>query len=172
MSDYDPKKDIGAAIRLLSSPLEKLNSSVRHLDTQTNILIGLSSAIFAIATSQLTRGEIIFKTPLLLLAIFSALAAITGIFAVHPPRFMRKRGQEESLFYQKEIEGFVSPAAYAVALEKKMGDIPAITEEYAKEIWNIARYYYRPKRKLFNLARNLLLWGIVGGVVLLSLYAW
>lgn len=139
--------------------LDKLTTVVQHLDSQTNILIGISSAIFALSVGQLvTYGE--NREALALLAIFSALSTLIGLYAIHPPKHLRKKGQVESLLYQKNISSFPNAQKFQAALEPMIGDIPMITEEYAKEIYNMAKFYYRPKRQLFKASRNTFLIGI------------
>ncbi len=161
MSDYDPKKDVGAAIRLLANILDKTNRTVQHLDTQANILIGVSAGLFALSIGKSVSATSQVPVAFIILAIMSAVTAVIALFAVHPPRFMRKRGQKESLFYQKYIENMGSAEKYEAALTERVGHIDAITKEYALEIYNMATYLYRPKRKLFNRARAIFLLGII-----------
>ena len=162
---YDPKKDLGDALRLLNMVLEKNEKMVQHLDSQINILIGLSSAVFIFSTSRVLNSA--EPTPFIFLATFSALGALCGLFAVHPPKFMRKRGQTESLMYNKKITEFGSAEGYKKELSSLIGDQKAIVEQYANEIFNLSTYYYRPKRELFKFSRNLLLLGVLMSVALL-----
>lgn len=157
-SGYDPKKDLGAAVRFLVAILEKTRSMVLHLDTQTNILIGLSSGIllFAASRASFTSDGIFY----LILATASACAAFIGLLAIHPPSRMRKHGQTESLMFNKKIMSFSTYHDYENELAGVLGDQEAMLREFSQEIYNISRYYYRPKRFLFHLARNFLLWGL------------
>jgi len=50
-------------------------------------------------------------------------------------------------------------------LELLVGDIPAITKEYAKEIYNMSRYYYKPKRLLFKVTRNIFVAGVLASLL-------
>lgn len=157
--DYDPKQDLGAAVRFLNGLLEKSVSLVRHVDTQANIIIGLSSAVFLFSATQLSRnGETAY---LAVLTISSAISAIVGLFAIHPPRFMRKKGQEESLMYMRKIWSYGSGEKYGEELERVTGDRDTTIKQYAREIYNLAAYYYRPKRFLFNISRNIFIIGLV-----------
>lgn len=154
------KKDLNEfSAKFLEELIEKSYQFVLNLDSQTNILVGVSSAIFLFSVSRFL--EVTQDVTFLVLAVFAAASALVGLFAIHPPRFMRKRGQEESLMYHKHIVGFRSPKEYARELLKVIGNKNRITEEFATEIYNVSKYYYRPKRKLFHLARNLLLLGIL-----------
>ncbi len=91
----------------------------------------------------------------------AGISALVALFAVHPPRFMRKRGQKESLLYNKNISSFSSFKEYAQEIKKVTTDKDAMIEQYAIEIYNLARYYYNPKRKLFHLSRNILIIGFI-----------
>ncbi|PIZ89303.1 MAG: hypothetical protein COX90_00025 [Candidatus Nealsonbacteria bacterium CG_4_10_14_0_2_um_filter_38_17] len=113
--------------------------------------------IFSASIFQNERGEI--SLPFLTLALFSIISTFVGLFAIHPFRFMRKRGQEESLMYNKEIISFPSFLEYAQELKRITNDKEAIINQYAKEIYNICKYYYRPKRELFHLARRIFIIG-------------
>ncbi|PIR45243.1 MAG: hypothetical protein COV10_00395 [Candidatus Vogelbacteria bacterium CG10_big_fil_rev_8_21_14_0_10_51_16] len=108
MSENDPKKNIGAAISLVDGILDKLLDITTHLDSQTNILVGISSGVFALSLGQLLKIGSEQNLPLVVLAVFSAAAALVGLFAIHPPKAMRKRGQKESLLYQKHIASYAS----------------------------------------------------------------
>ena len=151
------------SIQFLDELLQKSYQFAQHLDTQTDILVGVSSAIFLFSLSRFldAKGEI----PFLILAVFTGLSSLVGLFAIHPPRFMRKRGQEESLMYHKHIMSFSSPAEYGRQLLSVIDDEDRIIKEYATEIYNVSKYYYRPKRRLFHVARNLLMTGILLGFV-------
>ena len=97
--------------------------------------------------------------------IFAGASALVGLLAVHPPRFMRKRGQPESLLYKKKIESFSSPAEYEKAVLLAMKTPAKTREQYAIEIYNLCKYYYSPKRKLFHVSRKLLFVGIALSLV-------
>ncbi len=152
--------------RFLDETLEKSYSFAQHLDTQTNILVGVSMAVFLFSLSSFfdQPGQL----PFLMLGLFAGLSCLIGLFAIHPPKFMRKRGQEESLMYHKHIIGFSTPGAYSERLKEIIEDKNAVVEQYATEIYNVSKYYYRPKRKLFHLARNLLMVGIVAALLTFS----
>ena len=166
---YDPKNDLSASIRFMGSILDKSTSFTQHIDSQVNILIGLSSAIFAFSVTKITGNDsIVF----LILGLFASVSTIIGLLAIHPPRSMRKRGQRESLMYNKKINSFDSPAEYKNRLEKLLGDPAAITEQYALEIYNMNKFYYRPKRALYKWSRNMFLMGIALSIVVFLLEAW
>jgi hypothetical protein len=143
---------------LVESALVHIAESVRHLDHQINIVIGISAAIFVLSASIFEKEH--GSVPLFFVMIFAGASALVGLLAVHPPRGMRKRGQSESLLYRKKIEEFDSPKAYAEAVKEAMNAPKKIEEEYATEVYNLCKYYYRPKRKLFHLSRKLLFAGI------------
>ena len=165
IGEYDPKKDLGSTVRFQASILEKTDAFVRHIDAQVNILVGLSSAIFLLSVREVDLSDLSSLT----LVIFSGLAVIIALFAVHPPKFMRKQHQSESLFYNKKITSFPNAQDYADAVNKLVGDSDAIVREYSGEIYNSYKYYYRPKRKLFVWSRNSLLLGVILSYLLLFL---
>lgn len=155
--------DAGDRVRVLTAVQEKATMMLRHIDAQINILLGVSVGVFAYASSVLGNGG--RSLHLFLLASFAALASLLALLAVHPPRFMRKRGQQESIFYNKRVTEFGSPAAYAKALGQVMDDPNEVTAQYARETYNLYAYYYRPKRVLFVWSRDLFFGGIVLGLL-------
>jgi Family of unknown function (DUF5706) len=144
---------------LFETTLSKINDITQHLDHQSNILIGLGSGVFVFAAAGYEKDSA--NIALLVMAIFSALSALVGLIAIHPLKSMRKRGQEESMLYNKKIAGYSSAAAYEKDLAKITADPKKIQSEYSKEIYNLCKYYYRPKRKLFHVSRNLFFTGII-----------
>lgn len=156
-NNYNPEHNLTAAVNLLASILQKGVEFTRHIDTQSNILISICLAILIFTVTRFQSGDKTF----LILSIFSTLATLTAFFAIHPPRFMRKRGQNESLLYNKRIAKFPSAKEYRRELAQVVGNQDAIIREYATEIYNIYKYFYVPKRKLFKISRNLLFIGII-----------
>lgn len=152
-------KNFGASIHFLRSILDKATSFSEHLDTQLNILIGVSVAIFAFTATKfgINREASLFDV----IGFFSAASATVALLAVHPPKFMRKRGQAESLMYNKRIIEFESPLDYQSALIEVMRNNEHIIQQYASETYNLYKYYYRPKRRLYKIARNLLMLGVI-----------
>ncbi len=149
--------------RYLTSMLDRANAFVQHLDTQINILLGVCLAIFLYSVGRFIEDRNAIY--LLILGIFAGISALICLLAVHPHRFMRKRGQSESLMYNKKIIGFKSALEYSKKLEKTLEDREFLIKEYSTEIYNLYKHYYRPKRKLFNLARNILVDGIILGLL-------
>ena len=152
----------------LSSMLQKSISFAQHMDNQTSILVGLSSGIFILAVSQVRGENGLISLPLLVLAIFSLLSALIALFAILPPRCMRKKGQEESLLYNKEIASFASASRYCKELIKVSGSMDEIIKQFSLELYNLSRFYYQPKRRLFKYARHLLLFGILISLIMMS----
>jgi hypothetical protein len=145
-------------VSFLGNILDKTSTSIHHMDSQINIIIGISSAIFLYSSAQTnTTNHLVFP----ILSIFSAISIIIGLFAIHPPRFMRKKGQAESLLYNKRISSYSSSKEYSERLGEVLGDITKIKEHYAREIYNMNSFYYRPKRKLYRWSRDVLLWGMI-----------
>jgi hypothetical protein len=149
--------------QFLEGIVQKHYSFSQHLDNQVNILVGVSTAIFLFSLSRFLSngGEI----PFLILAISSGVTLFIGLFAIHPPAFMRKRGQEESISYNKAISAHVSSKEYWAKLRIVIDDKEEIIKQYATEIYNVSKFYYRPKRRLFHAARNVLVFGILATFV-------
>lgn len=164
-SDYNPKNDLGAMVRFLNAVIDKTNTLIHQLDSQSNILIGISLAVFIFSAN---RYATVSHSYLLVLAICSGFSIITGLYAVHPPRFMRKMGQNESMMYNKKIISFKNPDEYSAELSKIIGDREAMIKQYGIELYNLSKYFYRPKRTLFKLSRNFLLLGILMSLLLFT----
>lgn len=169
MATNKHKINTTASFFFISSILQKAENFARHMDNQTNILLGLSSGIFVLSASQIRTENGSIVIPLLVLAIFSLVSALMAIFAIIPPRTMRKKGQKESLLYNKKISEFKSPKQYAKELLEVSRDFEKITQECATELYNLSRYYYQPKRRLFKWSRNLLLLGLSLSLLMIAL---
>src|SRR3989338_4459245 len=110
----DTENSFGSSIYFLVSTLGRADSFSQHVDTQSNILIGVSTAIFAFAATKFgAQKESLFFD---ILGFFSALSAIFALLATHTPKFVRKKGQAESLMYNKKIVEFSLPAKYEYEL--------------------------------------------------------
>jgi hypothetical protein len=155
-------------IDFLDAGMKKATEFVRHFDTQTNTVVGISSAIFIFSATRLVGASEISYV-FLSLATFSGLSALTALYAIHPPKFMRKRGQEESLIYNGSAVRYTTPDEYYDAIISKTQTPDDIVKQMSLEIYNLYRYYYRPKRKLFKISRLLLIVGITLALVSLLL---
>ena len=149
-------------VEFLKGVMEKEVSFTHHLDSQTHILIGISTALFFLSVAAFQEGK--EELSLMIIGIFSALSTLAGLLAVHPPRFMRKYGQEESIMFSKNIAKYDSAQDYSKELLKVVTDHEKVIDQFGKELYNLAKYYYRPKRVLFRIARNLLFFGIALGL--------
>ena len=159
--------DDSTSFFFLSGILQKSENFARHIDNQTSILIGLSSAIFILSISQIMDRPNSILFPFVVLSLFSLASALIAIFALIPPRFLRKRGQKESLLYNKKISNFCSSGEYEKELAKACRDLDKIIHEYATEIYNLSKYYYQPKRCLFKHSRRVLLAGIILSLIMM-----
>lgn len=163
---YDPKEDLGGNVRFLGNILDKVISATQHIDTQINMLLGIGSAVFVFSASQLkSENSIIFS----IIGLFSALSVVIGLISIHPPNFLRIKNKNEtinSLFSNKKISSFNSSTEYAEGLENILGDQKKITEQYAGAAFNMVINYYRPKRDLYTLSRNIFMTGIILATIL------
>ncbi len=147
---------------LVGEILDRIADVTQHLDHQINILIGISSALFLFVAAALEHDQ--GNIPLIIIGVFAAGSALGGLIAVHPPRYTRKHNQPESMLYNKRIASMPSAAAYTAEIKKICHDPDAIINEVSTEIYNLAKYYYRPKREIFHFARHLLFIGLALGL--------
>lgn len=158
-----PKKnknaDLESTVFYLSSILEKTVSFTQHLDTQINILLTICLAGLGFSVAGVGNGQYLISITVLSIS-FSA-AALVALFAIHPPRSYKKRPKVESLMYNKRIFSFSTSDVYERELGKTIGDTKKVVHQYATEIYNLQKYYYRPKRRLFTLSRNILMFGVL-----------
>lgn len=154
----DKEVEMLSIIEFLGQMQNKSVTFTHQLDMQSSILIGITSAIFIFSLSEFFSGT--KELALVILGIFSALSTFVALLAIHPPRFMRKAGQEESLMFSKKIANFPSAAVYKEELLKILDKPTELVDQYAVELYNLSKYYYRPKRNLFNFARNIILFGV------------
>lgn len=154
-------KDQSSIIRVMISAMQKSTNFVIHFDSQTNILIGIGTAVFAFSISQINDHPNTYA--FYVLSFFSAISVIISLYAIHPPKVMRKRGQVESLLYNKRVIGFDSANDYSEEMIRIMNDEEEVVKQFSIEIYNVYKYYYRPKRKLFKIARNFLVFGLILG---------
>ena len=154
---------------VLNEILQKINGNTEHIDIQINNLVILSSALFAFSAQgflSVNGGNASSHLYLLVLALFSSVAAIAGLMALNPPGFMDKRGQKDSKLYVHGIFNHKTPEEYHMAVREMIGSKEKTVEQYALEIYNLSKFSYMPKRRLFNLSKDLLISGFAIGVIL------
>lgn len=174
--DYKDKKDkksfvdddLDAVVGFLAGTSAKIIDSTRNVDNHSNVILGLSMAIFALSVNELMTVEKLHMT-LSVIAIFSGISSMVALLAIRPPRFLIKKGQEESLMYTRKIAGFASHKEYAEALREVLTSDEKLFHQYATEIYNLSRFYYIPKRKMFSLSRNIFLFGVVAALFFMLL---
>ncbi|PIP28207.1 MAG: hypothetical protein COX29_02445 [Candidatus Moranbacteria bacterium CG23_combo_of_CG06-09_8_20_14_all_35_22] len=162
------EKDLQAVVAFLDGLSNKIIERTRNVDSQCNVIIGLSTGIFILAINEVMNSDHLHIT-LSLIAFFSALSAIISLLAIRPPSFMVKKGQEESLLYSKKIADFESAREYSIELKKILKKDQDIFQHFSIEIYNLSKYYYRPKRKLFEISRNIFLFGVIFSLIILFL---
>lgn len=156
---------------VLNEILHKINGNTEHIDIQINNLVILSSALFAFSATGFLSSNPSIHLYLLVLALFSSLSAITGLLALNPPSFLDKRGQKDSRLYTHGIASYKSPEEYYDAIQTMLADKKKTVEQYALEIYNLSKFYYLPKRMLFNLSKNLLIIGFLLSFILFIIRA-
>lgn len=155
--------DNSSIIRMTVAIMNKSVQSVRHFDTQANILIGISMAIFAFSATQINNSNdsLVFY----ILAFFSGVSAMISIYSIYPPKLRKNR--ENNLIANGSIVNFDSSKEYAKKLLETLKDRDETVENVASYIFGIYKHYYIPKRKLFLLARNILVLGIITSFIAL-----
>ena len=164
------KKTVSAdsALKFLVNIMDKSTSFTQHIDNQINILLGISTAIFVFSTSRIEgENSVVF----FVLGLFSAVSALIGLSAIHPPKSMRKHGQRESIIYNKKINSYPSPVEYKQRLLETVDDFDKMAEQYSIEIYNMYNFYYKPKRALYKVSRSILFAGIITSVLLFIIFA-
>jgi hypothetical protein len=63
--------------------------------------------------------------------------------------------------YSKNIANADSAKEYAEKLAEIVKSEDKITEQYSIEIYNVYKYYYRPKRSFFKASRSVLITGLL-----------
>ena len=58
-----------------------------------------------------------------------------------------------------------SVGSYTTAMVETVRSQAKVVEQCSVELYNISRYYYIPKRRLYRIARNLLMIGIIVALV-------
>ena len=156
----DTIRENNALISYLNAILQKVSNHAEHVDSQTNIMIAISSGLFIFSASKIYTPQGTISWPMVIFIIFTGLAEIVAIFSVNPPRLMEKK-PKESVFYHREIASLPGADEYYQRLIHTTDDIHKIIKEYADEIYNLSKNSYLPKRKLFRLSRNLLILGVL-----------
>ncbi len=164
MKDQEDQVDKKTLIAFFDSFKRDTSSLVNHFDTQINILIAINMGFIALSLNQLRLDPnhmYSFKT----LAGFSILSVIFGLMAIHPPKHMRARRKNEDIFYNKKIirDG---EDTFCTTIQNTLSNNDEILKQYSKYFFNMFKYFYRPKRQLFKLARMFLLFGLSIGLIL------
>lgn len=157
--------DLQATVVFLGWLADKIVNSTRNVDAQANIVMGLSTGIFVLAVNEITTSDR-FHYTLMFAAAFSAVSAIIALLAIRPLSIMLKNGHEESMFFTRKISAFPSAKKYSEELIKILKTDDEIFYQYGMEIYNLSKYYYRPKRSLYAISRNIFLLGAVISIIL------
>jgi len=154
-----------AELEFLEGILQRNHSFAQQLDTYADIMIALSTAIFIFSFSQLRADYALFWV---VLGLTGGIVTIVALLMIKPPAVLRKKGQVESIMFKTKIASFGSAREYEDSLTKTLRDRQGTIEQYSREIYNVTKYYYEPKKFLFRIARNVLLLGIVLTIVLFA----
>ncbi len=149
----------------------KIIDAIHTVDNHANVMIGINTGVFIFVMTQLLAGEG-FHFTLSVVAFFSVISVVCGLFAIRLPRFMGRVTRERSLLHTNRILEFGSAEAYADELQKMLVDDREIFRQHALEVYNLSKYYYTPKRKMLSYARLAFLCGVLASGVLLIIEKW
>lgn len=153
-------------IDFYDTALERADDLIKQIDIQSNMIIFVSLGLFAFTWNRYSIvGNHLY---LLILGLVCSFSATLALMSVHPPRSMRKKGQEESLIYNKKVTGFLDGPEYFQAVRDEIKTNSDVAKQFATETFNLYKYVYQPKRWLFKLSRNVLLWGISISIIIFA----
>ncbi len=143
--------------------LQRTLGAVRHIDTKANFLLGISSVLFAYTYSNIAGSATL--APLMILNVSSGFSMLFSLFTIQPPRCIRSKGQELRIMFPGHISGFVSQEEFTKAFLESARDEKTMFEEISKEIYNLSRFYFALKYKLFAISRNILIAGVLVSMI-------
>lgn len=147
---------------------EKIIDATRTIDNHANVMVGINMAIVVLIISMLFDVNHL-KLTMGVVAIFSALSAISAVFAIRLPHALSSQKHPESLFYARKIASFDCADDYAHVLRKTITNDDDLFREYAREAYNLSKYYYIPKRRMLTCSRYLFLFGVMSSSLFLLL---
>ncbi|MSU74331.1 hypothetical protein EXS57_00960 [Candidatus Kaiserbacteria bacterium] len=158
----------GEAIRLLGVMMQKAVAFSNQIDTQANVFIGLNLAVLGFLISYVTKYGSAVTLAELVPQAFAILSLTSATLAIHPPAFLRNRkNDKQSLFYNRTINR-LDQASYLTAIENVAADDKKLLEQVSLEIYNMYKYYYSPKRRFLNYAKNLFLVSVLLQFVIIA----
>lgn len=153
--------DFQSKVNYLQGLTEKIIESTHTLDNTANVMVGLNTAVFALVTSMLFESEHLQIT-LGIIAFFCVLSIFFAVFAIRLPHILSNRKHHrKSLFHARRIAEYDCAETYAKALHKVIHNEEELFEEYAREAYNLSRYYYMPKRRMLTWSRYFFAFGVV-----------
>jgi len=152
---------------MLSDLMRKQNDIRNMLDTRANIIIGFNSALVLFLISGSAKemlGGFTFSIILitLILSLFSA------ILALKPPKFLRKKGQAESIFYHDYMTG-KPEEEYEKEVFEVMDEEKMIFRSYITEAYNMSKFSNKPKKFYAHLSIRILIYGILITIIFYSI---
>lgn len=170
MIDHQEKciiEEFQGKVGYLQGLTEKIIDSTRTIDNHANVMVGLNTAVFALVISMLFEAEHLQLT-MAVIAMFSVMSAVSAVFAIRLPHvIITKKKHHKSLFHARRIAEYDCAETYAKALHKVMHDEESLFVEYAREAYNLSRYYYMPKRRMLTWSRYFFIFGVVMSSVVL-----
>jgi hypothetical protein len=127
------------------------------LDQKASFLVAVSGVIFGLSVGRLQEAQF------LVLAISSFFTVLLSVLIIRLP-FRGITKEEFGLmcwwFSDKSLDQYKDELNEIFTSDEK------ISQEYIKEIWNLANYSLKPKGKLLKWASSILVLGLLGGFIL------
>ena len=156
---------IGSEIHFLKDNLSKQLQIYHHYETRANYTLALSSAILLFAITIL-MSKPAFALGLYVIIFTTFVALVFSLLTLKPPKIMRKKRQEESLFYHNNING-MSLGDFTKKIEKTFSSSQEIVKQYSLEIYNLATYSISPRRIFSVYTALTLVIGLTIGIILI-----
>ncbi len=152
----------GDKIRFLTDLLRKQINLRNQIESRANIAIGFSAAILAFVSNGLIQERI--NASMTIITTASTLSILSGLLALKPPKFLSRKAREQSVFYHTAITK-KSEADYLLQIRKICDSEEEVVRQYTLEVYNLTRHSIRFKKFFSNLSIQILVIGLIGGVI-------
>ena len=153
----------GDKIRFLTDLLRKQTDLRNQIESRANIAIGFSAAILAFILNNLLEKGLTLST--ITLTITAVLSIVSGLLALKPPQFLSRNVKEQSVFYNTAIANN-SAESYLKQVRNICNNEEEVVKQYTLEVYNLTRYSIRFKKLFTNLSIQILVLGLISGVLL------
>ena len=145
------------SINFLRDSLAHHRDTKNSLDQKASFLVAVSGIIFGLSVGRLQEVQF------LVLAISSFFTIFLSILIIRLPFRGITKEKIGLMFWWFLDKSFDQ---YKRELDEVFTSDEKISQEYIKEIWNLANYSLKPKSRLLKWASFILVFGLLGGFVL------